>query len=110
MAPAKGRQVVQYPTVFSYFLQAYGISSIGTIEPLPGIAPSSRHTMELIFLIKQDKPCCILHDVYHPTKTAAFIAEKTGVRLIVLPHDIGALDNINSLETLFEHLVKAVAQ
>lgn len=107
MADAKGREVVQYHTVFNYFLQAYGIDSIGTIEPLPGVAPSSRHSMHLIDMMKKEKPCCILHDVYHPTKTAEFIAKKSGIRLVIVPHDIGALNDIESLEALFTYLVEA---
>ncbi|MEA3372190.1 MAG: metal ABC transporter substrate-binding protein [Campylobacterota bacterium] len=108
MQSAKGKKVVQYHGIFNYFLHAYNIDSIGTIEPLPGIAPSSRHTMELIGIMKEQKPCCILHDVYHPTKTGQFIAKKSGIPLIVVPHDIGALDNTESLEALFEHLVRAI--
>lgn len=109
MAQAKGREVVQYHTVFNYFLQAYGIDSIGTIEPLPGVAPSSRHSMRLIDMMKEKRPCCILHDVYHPTKTAEFIAQKSGIRLVIVPHDIGALNDIESLEALFTYLVEAAA-
>ena len=109
MAAAKNKKVLQYHKVFSYFLRAYGLESIGTIEPLPGISPSSRHTMDLISIIKTEQPCCILHDVYHPTKTAMFLEEKTGISLIVVPHDIGALDDVNSLPALYEHLINSVA-
>jgi zinc/manganese transport system substrate-binding protein len=110
MREARGKEVIQYHTVFNYFLMRYGIATIGTIEPLPGISPSSRHTMELITAAKEYKPSAILHDVYHPTKTGEFISAKSGVPLIVVPHDIGALDSVDSLEAMFDHLVKAIAQ
>lgn len=108
MAPLKGMKVIQYHDNLAYFNRAYGLINIGTIEPLPGIPPSSRHTLELIKLIKAEKPNNILHDVYHSTKTAEYISSKTGIKVIRMPHDIGALDSVTSLVGLFDYLTDAV--
>lgn len=108
MAPKKGMKVIQFHDNLAYFNQAYGLQNIGTIEPLPGIPPSSRHTMELIELIKAKKPCCIFHDVYHSTKTAKYISAKTGIPVILMPHDIDALESIDSLVELFDHLTQGI--
>lgn len=104
----KDKKVIQFHDNLAYFNNCYGLNSIGTIEPLPGIPPSSRHTLKLIKLIKEQKPKYILHDVYHSTKTAEYIADKTGIEIILMPHDIGALDNIEDLASLFEHLTSAI--
>jgi len=48
MKNKKGLEVIQYHNNLAYFNKAYGLKNIGTIEPLPGIPPSSRHTIELI--------------------------------------------------------------
>ena len=108
MKPLQGSKVIQYHDNLAYFNKAYGLINIGTIEPLPGIPPSSRHTMQLIQLIKTEKPKFILHDVYHSTKTAEYISHKTGIKVIRMPHDIGALDSITSLVGLFDYLTEAV--
>ena len=108
MADKKGKKVIQFHNNLAYFNRAYGLKNIGTIEPLPGIPPSSRHTIALIKLIKEQKPCCILHDVYHSTKTADFISDKTGLEVVLMPHDIGALDNIEELASLFDYLTSAI--
>jgi len=108
MAPKKGMKVVQFHDNLAYFNRAYGLQNIGTIEPLPGIPPSSRHTLELINLIRAEHPCCILHDVYHSTKTAEYIRDKTGIKIILMPHDIGALESVDSLTALFDYLTGAV--
>lgn len=109
MAPKKGMKVVQFHDNLAYFNKAYGLVNIGTIEPLPGIPPSPRHTLALINLIRAEHPCCILHDVYHSTKTAEYIRDKTGIRIVLMPHDLGALDSIDTLSALFDHLTGAVA-
>lgn len=108
MSDKNGLKVLQFHDNLAYFNQAYGLVNIGTIEPLPGIPPSSKHTLEIIELIKKESPCCILHDVYHSTKTADFIADKTGIKIVLMPHDIEALENITDLSTLFDHLTSAI--
>jgi len=91
MATCKDKKVVQYHELFNYFLDRYGFKSYGTVEPLPGIAPSSKHTVKLINLIKQSGIKTILQDIYHEKKTAKFIADKTGAKVVVVPHDMGAV-------------------
>lgn len=104
----RNKKVIQFHDNLAYFNKNYGLQSIGTIEPLPGIPPSSRHTLNLINLIKEQKPCCILHDVYHSTKTAKYISDKTGIRVVLMPHDIGALETIDDLISLFDYLTSAI--
>ena len=104
----RGKKVIQFHDNLAYFNNCYGLQSIGTIEPLPGIPPSSRHTLKLIKLIKEQKPGYILHDVYHSTKTAQYIADKTGIKIVLMPHDIGALNNIEDLASLFDYLTSAI--
>lgn len=108
MAPYRGKEVVQYHLVFNYFLRAYGLKTIGTIEPLAGIPPSSSHTMKLISLMNEQKPYCIMHDVYHPTKTGEFISDKTGVKILILPHDVGATSKAADLSHLFDTLIQSL--
>jgi zinc/manganese transport system substrate-binding protein len=108
MQDVKGTQVVQYHNNLAYFIKAYNLETIGTIEPLPGIPPSSRHTIGLIELMKTQKPRAILHDVYHSTKTAKFISSKTSIPIIIMPHDIESLDEIQDLVSLFDYLTSAI--
>lgn len=108
MAALRGEEIIQYHPVFNYFLRTYGLKTIGTIEPLAGIPPSSAHTMKLITLMKEKKPYMIMHDVYHPTKTGEFIADKSGVKLVLLPHDVGATSRADNLVSLFDTLIQAM--
>jgi len=104
----KNKKVIQFHDNLAYFNNCYGLQSLGTIESLPGIPPSSRHTLYLIKLIKEQKPGYILHDVYHSTKTAEYIADKTGIKVVLMPHDIGALETIDDLSSLFDYLTSAI--
>jgi len=102
------KKVVQYHELFNYFLKRYSIVRVGTIEPLPGIAPSSKHTLQLINLMRQNGVKTILQDVYHEKKTAKFIAAKTDAKVAVIPHEVGAVKNSDTLESFYNSIEKRV--
>ena len=110
MNSCKNMQVVQYHELFSYFLNRYSIGTASTIEPLPGISPSSKHSLEFINMIRNEKIKLILQDGYHEPKTAQFIAEKSGAKAVILPHDVGSQQNTGSLEALFSTIVAKICQ
>ncbi len=108
MAECKTKKVVQYHELFNYFLHRYDIKNIGNIEPLPGITPSSKHTLELIMLMRQESVKKILQDVYHERKTARFIAKKTGAKVVIMPHDVGAVKSSDTLESFYKTIADRV--
>lgn len=108
MHACKGMKVVQYHELFNYFLRRYGIVSIDNLEPLPGIKPNSKHVLELVEEIRENKIKLILQDVYHEHKTSAFLAKKTGAKVVELPHDVGAVKGTQTLERFYDTLVGRV--
>jgi len=104
----QGAKVVQYHKLYDYFLHRYQIQEVETLEPLPGIPPTSRHIVEVIESIKKNQVKFILQDVYHSPKTAQYAADKTGARVVILPHDVGAVDGVNDVFDLFDEIVRRV--
>ena len=109
MAKCSGKKVVQYHELFNYFLKRYNIKSYGNIEPLPGITPSSKHTLKLIYKIKKHHIKTILQDVYHEKKTAKFIADKTDAKVVVIPHDMGAVGG-KTLHEFYNNIANRLCQ
>jgi len=101
MKQCKSKKIIQYHELFNYFLKRYNIKSLANIEPLPGISPSSKHTLELIRKMKQENIKNIIQDVYHEKRTAKFIAQKTGAKVIILPHDVGSVSGTKSLQSFY---------
>jgi zinc/manganese transport system substrate-binding protein len=106
----RGKRVVEYHKLFEYFLFAYHLSLLGTIEPKPGIPPTARHIEELIEEAKSQRVDFILQDVYHEKRSAQFLAEKTGAKYVLFPHDIGAVPEAKDLFSLFEDIVRRLTQ
>jgi zinc/manganese transport system substrate-binding protein len=106
----KGKRVIEYHKLFEYLLAAYGLSVAGTIEPKPGIPPTARHMEELIEVAKSQKVDFILQDVYHEKRSGPFLAEKTGAKYILLPHDIGAVPEAKDLFSLFDEIGRRLSR
>ncbi|MBD3789062.1 MAG: zinc ABC transporter substrate-binding protein [Campylobacterales bacterium] len=110
MHSCKGKKVVQYHQLYNYLFNRYGIKIAATIEPLPGITPSSKHTMEVIRTMQQQHVHTILQDPYHEKKSASFIASKTGANVKVIPHDVGSIEGTETLKTFYETIANLLCQ
>jgi zinc/manganese transport system substrate-binding protein len=86
----KGKQFVSQHKFFEYLAAEYGFRILGYLEEKPGIPPSSAHIQTLIAGIARQKPDAILSTEYHDQKVAQFVSSKTGVKTIIVPHDVGA--------------------
>ncbi|MBN2399589.1 MAG: zinc ABC transporter substrate-binding protein [Candidatus Aminicenantes bacterium] len=106
LADLKGAMVIEYHQNYDYLLRRYGIELLGTIELLPGIPPTSRHIQELEAKIDNASVRFILQDVYNPDEASRHIATKHHIRLIKLPHDIGAVREADGLFSLFEEIIR----
>jgi zinc/manganese transport system substrate-binding protein len=104
--PLKGMEVVSYHKLYDYLFRRFQIESVETLEPLPGIPPTSRHIADIIDLIKKENIALIVQDVYHSSRTARFISEKTGAKVVILPHDIGAVKEVTDIYSLFDEIVR----
>ncbi len=110
MKPLKGMKVIQYHKIFDYLFQRYEIVGVTEIEPLPGITPTSRHIMDVINRVRSEGVKLVINDVYHSTKPAQLIARKTGVKMIVLPHDVGAVQDAKDIVALFDNIVRRLTK
>ncbi len=105
-----GKNVVQYHKNFDYFLKSFGLNQLGTLEPVPGIPPTTRHILEMTDIIKSKGAEFIIHDVYHMKKPSVFVSDKCGVKLVILPHDVGALPEVKDIVSLFDVIVERLTK
>ncbi len=106
----RGMEVIEYHKTFDYLLHRYNMHLVGTVEPLPGIPPTSKHINKLESIISTVKVKCILHDVCHPDDASRHLSQKHGIRLVVLPHDVGAVEEARDIFMLFDVIVRRLAE
>ncbi len=106
MAPLKGQKVVQYHRLHDYFLQHYGLQSVNTLEPLPGIPPTPQHLNSVIQQVGREKVKWNIRGVYQPAAPSQTLSSKSQAKLLTLPHDVQAVPAAKDMFSLYETLVK----
>ncbi len=106
--PFKGRKYVAYHKYFEYLAAEYGFQFIGYLEPKPGIPPSAGHIEGLIETMKKEKPTAILVTPVSGLQEAESLSAKTGVKVIVLPHDVGSMDGTGDLISFWDKIITSL--
>ena len=108
--PTKGRRFVAYHKLFEYLAADFGFTITAYVEPKPGIPPSAAYIERLIGTIRESRPNGILTTPIHGRKEVDFLAEKTGVRGIVIPHDVGATPGAQNWFTFMDQALSALVK
>ena len=106
LKPFKGQKVVEYHRLFDYFLRRFEFIIVGTIEPLPGIPPTTKHIVDVEKLIEREQVKRIFQDVYNPQDASSYLAKRLNVKVIVLPHDVGAVKEADNVFSVFDEIVR----
>jgi ABC-type Zn uptake system ZnuABC Zn-binding protein ZnuA len=109
LARVQGRPMLVYHNSWAYFARRFRLNIAGTIEPRAGIAPSPAHLAALLRKMSDEKIEVIVRQPFEPEKTPAFLASKSGARVIVLAGCVGAVPQAPDYLALFDHNVKQLA-
>jgi len=88
-APLKGRNIVVQHDAWIYLTQWLGIKQIGSLEPKPGVPPTSAHLASLIEITKSSNTLAIVRAAYQDPKASEWLSERTSVPAISLPFTVG---------------------
>ena len=92
----------------AYLLHALGLRLHGTLEPVPGVAPTASHIEELAGKLKGRKGV-IVHTPYQPPAGAEKLASLTGWSVAALPIDPPAGADANGYFALVDRWAEALA-
>jgi zinc/manganese transport system substrate-binding protein len=106
--PLRGRKFISYHKFFEYLANEYGFELVGYIEAKPGIPPSANHMGSLIDLARRTRIDGILTTTYFARTAPDFLSEKTGVKVIVVPHEVGATPAAKDWFSLMDQVFAAL--
>jgi len=106
----KGRRFVAYHKLFEYLAADFGFTITAYVEPKPGIPPSAGHIERLIETIKETRPDGILLTPYYGRRETDFLTQKTGVRGVVIPHDVGATPGARDWFSFMDQTLSALVK
>ncbi len=108
--PLKGKKYVAYHKYFEYLAAEFGFQFVGYLEPKPGIPPSAAHIEQLIELMKRTDPAAILVTPAIGEPEARSLSQKTGVKVIVLPHEVGSLPGTDDYFAFMDTVMTSLKQ
>ena len=108
--PTKGRRFVAYHKLFEYLAADFGFTITAYVEPKPGIPPSAGYIERLIETIEESRPNGILSTPIYGRKEVDFLAQKTGVRGVILPHDVGAMPGAKDWFSFMDQTLSALVK
>ena len=104
-APLKGTPVVVYHKDQEYLLNWLGLREVGSLEPKPGVPPSTGHLTDLLQRLQKEPAKVILINAYNDPKPATWLAERAKIPVVTLPYTVGGSKEANDLFGLFDDTI-----
>jgi zinc/manganese transport system substrate-binding protein len=104
-APLKGRKIIVHHVSWVYLNTWLGLVQIGELEPKPGVPPTSAHLSSLISTAKGEGAYAIISAAYQDQKPAQWLADRTGVPVVVLPYTVGGDAEAKDLFGMFDSTI-----
>jgi ABC-type Zn uptake system ZnuABC Zn-binding protein ZnuA len=101
-------RAVQDHRYWAYFARRFGLELVDTLEPQPGIAPTTAHLREVIERIRAEHIPVVLTNPYFDPRHARFVSEQTGARIARMAHQVGATPGATDYVATVAHNVREV--
>jgi len=108
-AVLKGSKIITHHRNWIYLQEWLGLELIATIEPKPGINPSSSYLVKLVKNAKRHNTKLIINSAYTNPKSSKWLAKRTGIPWVTLPSTIGGSDQATDLFSLFDETLKLLS-
>ena len=109
LLPFAGTKVISDHNQWVYFAHRFDLVMAGYLEPKPGITPTTSHLGELVKLIPEQGVKLVIASPGFDPKSGEFVASRTGIRFLVLAHEVGALEEAGSYLEMLDYDVKQIA-
>jgi zinc/manganese transport system substrate-binding protein len=98
----RGTPIVVQHKAFPYLQQWLGLVEVATLEPKPGVEPTTGSLTEVLGLLQQKPARMILRAAYNDGRSAEWLAERAKLPVVVLPFTVGGSDRARDLFGLFD--------
>lgn len=101
-APLKGVAVIQHHKNYSYLFEFLGMRQVASLEPKPGVEPTSSHLNELVQQQQAEPARMIVRASYHAPAPSEWLAERIKVPAILLPATVGGTEEAKDLFAMYD--------
>jgi len=104
--PLRGVPVLAHHDSFVYLAHWLGFKTTGTLEPKPGIEPTSGQLSGLVARQQSAPAKMVLRTAYQSDGPSLWISGKTGIPAVMLPFTVGGTPEAGDLFGLFDDTVQ----
>jgi zinc/manganese transport system substrate-binding protein len=105
-APLRGVPVVVQHKAFPYLQNWLGLVEVATLEPKPGVEPTTGSLIDVLAQQKVRPAKMILRAAYNDGRSAQWLAQRTNLPVVVLPFTVGGSERARDLFSLFDDTVE----
>lgn len=105
-APLKGLPVLVHHQSFAYLSHWLGLKEVGSLEPKPGIEPTSGQLSALLVQQQRQPARLVLRTAYQQEGPSQWISSKTGMPAVLLPYTVGGTPEAKDLFGLFDDTIQ----
>ena len=104
--PLQGIQIVVHHNSWAYLAGWLGLQRVGTLEPKPGVPPTSAHLSKLLQQLQKHDVTAIIHSSYQNARAAEWLSQRTGLPVVELPATVGGNAQAQDLFSLFSNILQ----
>lgn len=104
------KNIMAHHKSWIYLTEWANINTIATLEPKPGVPPSSGHLSKLLKQVKQNPPQLIILSSYQDPKAAKWMSKKTGVPYAIIPASVDQWNQKGALMKWFNDVLVALSE
>ncbi|HQR50453.1 MAG TPA: zinc ABC transporter substrate-binding protein [Methylophilaceae bacterium] len=109
-APLKGVALVAQHNGFPYMNEWLGLRQVATLEPKPGVEPSSSHLAEVLAQLQRQPAKMVVRAAYNDDRASVWLSERAKIPAVVLPFTVGGDDRAKDLFGLFDDTVQRLLE
>lgn len=104
-ADLRGKQAITHHKSWVYLFDWLGIEEVANLEAVPGLPPTTGHLGKLTSEFSDGGAAVIIRAPYQHAKPSEWLAERTGIKAIVLPLSVGGTEAATDLYALFDDII-----
>ncbi len=105
-APLRGVPILVQHRAFPYLQNWLGLKEIGSLEPKPGVEPSSAYLAEILAQQAVQPAKMVIRPAYQYDAPSLWIAERAKIPAVTLPFTIGGTPEAKDLFSLYEDTLR----
>jgi zinc/manganese transport system substrate-binding protein len=79
-----------------------GMREVGSLEPKPGLPPTTQHLGELLSQLQRNPAKVVMRSAYNDPRAAEFLAERAKIPAVLLPYTVGGTERAKDLFGLYD--------